>query len=154
MKNLKSFDSFNEDKKWIQDAIKKPGSLRKSLHKKRGETITSTEINDEISKLKAKDKDPKKKGIQGLSKNDLSKFRKLNLAKSLKELKESENTNNYMFFQNLNTMKEQIEEILTWEPSEIDEVLTNGHAWAVDHIATSKDDVSEVYEFLSNLKKR
>lgn len=152
MKNLKSFNNFNESEKWIQDAIKHPGSLRKSLNKKKGEKITTSEITDEISKLKDKDKDPNKKGIQGLSKNDLAKFRKLNLAKTLKGFKESDNTNNYMFFQNLNTMKTQIEEMLSWSEEEIDNVLGKGHEWAVDHICTSKDDISEVYEFLLNIR--
>jgi hypothetical protein len=69
-------------------------------------------------------------------------------------MKESGNTDNYMFFQNLNTMKEQIEEMLTWSEEEIDNILTNGHGWAVDHICTSKDDISEVYEFLSNQVKK
>ena len=99
---------MNEKKKekWIQDAIKSPGSLRKSLKKKEGEKITKSEIEDEMSKLKKKDKDPKKKGVQGLSKSDLKKFRKLNLAKTLKGLKESHSeTDNYMFFANLSNMK-------------------------------------------------
>ena len=32
----------------------------------------------------------------------------------------------------------------------VDEILSNGHDWASDHIATSKDDVEEVYNFLKN----
>lgn len=87
MDNIQTFDEFNEAQKWIQDAIKKPGALKKSLKKKSGEKISKTEINDEISKLKRKDKDKDKKGLQGLSKNDLLKYRRLNLAKTLKSLK-------------------------------------------------------------------
>jgi hypothetical protein len=92
MKHLKTFESFeniSEEKgeKWIQDAIKRPGALRKKLGKKDEEKISKGEIEEEISKLKKKDKDPKKSGVQGLSKRDLSKLRQLNLAKTLKSLK-------------------------------------------------------------------
>ena len=61
--SISSFNSFNEEKKdkWIKDAIKHPGSLRKSLKKKEGEKITKSEIDSELQALKGKDKDPKKK---------------------------------------------------------------------------------------------
>ena len=62
------------------------------------EKISKSEINDELSKLKSKDKDPDKKGVQGLSKNDLTKYRRLNLAKTLKGIKEHQEQENYMFF--------------------------------------------------------
>jgi hypothetical protein len=57
---------------------------------------------------------------------------------------------NYMFFGNLETMKRNIEEMLAMDPQEIDEILKGGHEWAVDHIASSVDDVQEVYNFLKN----
>jgi hypothetical protein len=59
-----------------------------------------------------------------------------------------ENTN-YMFFQNLKTIHHAIGELLNMDPSKIDSLLSNGHAWAVDHISTSADDVEEVYHFLT-----
>ena len=150
--SISSFSSFNEEKKdkWIKDAIKKPGSLRKSLNKKEGEKITKGEIDSELQALKAKDKDPKKKGVQGLKGKDLSKFRKLNLAKTLKGLKENcGETNNYMFFGNLKTIKRLVDEMLEMDEAEVDAILSNGHNWALDHIATSKDDVEEVFNFLA-----
>jgi hypothetical protein len=152
MENIKKFENFstNEGKKdkWIQDAIKKPGSLRKSLKKKEGEKITKSEIDSELQALKGKDKDPKKKGVQGLKGKDLSKFRKLNLARTLKSMKEHQETQNYMFFGNLQTMKRLIDEMLEMDESKIDEILKE-HNWALDHIATSKDDVEEVFNFLA-----
>jgi len=149
--SISSFSSFNEEKKdkWIKDAIKKPGSLRKSLNKKEGEKITKGEIDSELQALKGKDKDPKKKGVQGLKGKDLSKFRKLNLAKTLKSLKEHQETQNYMFFGNLQTIKRLVDKMLEMDESEVDTILSNGHNWALDHIATSKDDVEEVFNFLA-----
>jgi hypothetical protein len=148
--SISSFSSFNEEKKdkWIKDAIKNPGSLRKSLKKKEGEKITKGEIDSELQALKGKDKDPKKKGVQGLKGKDLSKFRKLNLARTLKSMKEHQETQNYMFFGNLQTMKRLIDEMLEMDESKIDEILKE-HNWALDHIATSKDDVEEVFNFLA-----
>jgi hypothetical protein len=39
--------------------------------------------------------------------------------------------------------------MLEMDESEVDAILSNGHNWAVDHIATSKDDVEEVFNFLA-----
>lgn len=144
-------EDMNESKsksKWIKDAIKKPGSLRKSLNKKEGEKISKNEIDSELQALRGKDKDPKKKGVQGLSKNDLAKYRKLNLAKTLKGLKEHQETQNYMFFGNLQTIKRLIDEMLEMDESKLDNILKE-HNWALDHIATSKDDIEEVFNFLA-----
>ena len=57
---------------------------------------------------------------------------------------------NYMFFQNLKTMHHAIGELLEMDAAKIDQLLNDGHGWAVDHIATSADDVEEVYHFLSS----
>jgi len=54
----------------------------------------------------------------------------------------------YMFFRNLASIKYNIEEILKMSPDQIDDMLENGHDWAADHIATSKDDIQEVTEWL------
>lgn len=59
-------------------------------------------------------------------------------------------TNNYMFFENLKTIKKAVDAMLQLDPSQVDAMLSNGHAWAVDHIATSKDDMEEVSGFLTN----
>ena len=63
---------------------------------------------------------------------------------------EGHELDNYMFFQNLHTLKNAIDELLELDPHEVDQILTNGHGWALDHIATSVDDVEEVYHFMSN----
>ena len=55
---------------------------------------------------------------------------------------------NYMFFQNLRTVKDAIEDILSMDKQKVDQMLSNGHDWALDHISTSTDDIEEVYHFL------
>jgi hypothetical protein len=65
----------------------------------------------------------------------------------------TDNVRHYMFFQNLKTIKTHIDMMMSLDPSAIDELLGNGHDWAADHIATSKDDVEEVCGWLcANLK--
>jgi hypothetical protein len=66
-------------------------------------------------------------------------------------LREGENEHqNYMFFQNLHTIKKMTEKMLALNPQEVDLLLSNGHAWAVDHISTSTDDITEVGTWLCN----
>lgn len=153
MENIQSFDSFNE-KKWIKDAVKNPGSLRKSLGKKEGEKISKKEINSELSKLKKKDRDKDKTGLQ-LGKRDSAKHKKLTLARTFKSMNESDGeSQNYMFFSNLQTIKRLVDDMLEMDEKEVDEMLTNGHNWALYHMATSKDDIEEVYNFLRGNKDR
>ena len=57
--------------------------------------------------------------------------------------------NNYMFFQNLKTMHHAIGELIAMDTMQIDSLLNDGHGWAVDHIASSADDVEEVYHFIT-----
>jgi hypothetical protein len=54
---------------------------------------------------------------------------------------------NYMFWQNLKTIHHASGELLEMNQQQIDEMCANGHAWAVDHIGSSADDIEEVYHF-------
>jgi len=58
--------------------------------------------------------------------------------------------NHYMFFGNLETIKRYVDAMLEMDPVTVNELLDNGHDWAADHIATSKDDIEEVANFLMN----
>jgi superfamily II helicase len=57
-------------------------------------------------------------------------------------------TKNYMFFSNLKTIKERVDKLLSLDQKTLDNLLEKGHDWASDHIATSKDDVEEVYNWI------
>lgn len=70
-------------------------------------------------------------------------------SKNLRGLKEHQEHENYMFFGNLKTIKRLVDEMLEMDESEVDSILSNGHGWATDHIATSKDDIEEVFNFLA-----
>jgi len=63
-----------------------------------------------------------------------------------------EDGEHYMFFENLKIIKKAVDEMLNLDKQMVDDILSNGHDWAEDHIATSKDDVEEVYNFLIHKK--
>lgn len=54
---------------------------------------------------------------------------------------------NYMFWQNLETIHHASGELLKMNRQEVDAMCANGHAWAVDHVSSSTDDMEEVYHF-------
>ena len=73
------------------------------------------------------------------------------------EVKESlseghEGIENYMFFSNLKTIKNCIDKMMALDPASVDQMLSAGHDWANDHVATSKDDIEEVCNWLCNSK--
>jgi hypothetical protein len=55
-----------------------------------------------------------------------------------------------MFFGNLEQMKRQLDNLMSLDPSYIDQVLQNGHDWADDHISKAKENLDHVYEFFMN----
>lgn len=61
-----------------------------------------------------------------------------------------EEMQNYMFFQNLKTIKSHVDMLLSKSPEEIDSIISNGHDWAADHITTAKDDIEEVCNFFTH----
>lgn len=63
-----------------------------------------------------------------------------------------EELNRYMFFQNLKSIKMMVDEMLELDEQMVDAILADGHDWADDHIATSKDDIEEVHNFLMSKK--
>ena len=75
---------------------------------------------------------------------NIKKFNSFN-----KKVNEHQETQNYMFFGNLQTIKRLVDKMLEMDEAKVDSILSNGHNWALDHIATSKDDVEEVFNFLA-----
>ena len=147
----------------IKEAVKK--ALLSPTPK--GQFLQNSDVKPEVVAEKAKDKEglmyaiatniakygkpqtPKGAKPTHLTKGQMAKKEKavMGLKKSLEENKE-----HYMFFQNLKTIKQMVDKMLTLDANTVDSILTNGHDWAADHIATSKDDVEEVHNFLMSHK--
>ena len=54
-----------------------------------------------------------------------------------------------MFFGNLETMKNMIDDLLQMDESKIDAILSE-HDWASDHISVASENLEHVYNFLKN----
>jgi hypothetical protein len=74
---------------------------------------------------------------------------KLLLRKILKEQDER-----YMFFSNLEQMRRQCDLLLDLDKQMVEEILSNGHDWAQDHIAEAKNNLDQVFDFLMNETKK
>jgi hypothetical protein len=73
------------------------------------------------------------------------------IKEELAKLKENHSElENYMFFQHVRSINDATSQILQMDPGYVDSILSDGHQWAVDHITTSADDVSEVSSFLTH----
>ena len=68
------------DDKWMQGAVKKPGALHKELGIPEDETIPMSTINDKLADLRAKGRGEKK-----LSSKELKSLQRLNFAKNAKK---------------------------------------------------------------------
>jgi hypothetical protein len=84
--------------------------------------------------------------VPGTEKGDKGSCRLKKLEENHENIEGGESLN-YMFWQNLKTINHASGELLEMNQQEIDEMCANGHAWAVDHISTSSDDIEEVYHF-------
>lgn len=73
------------------------------------------------------------------------------MIKKFENFNEEENNGNknYMFFNNLNTMKKMVDEMLEMDESTIDSLLSE-HDWASDHISVANENLEHVFNFLSN----
>jgi len=88
------------------------------------------------------------KKIVKLSESDLTKL----IQKVIKETHE-EHTDRYMFFSNLEQIHRQTGILLEQDKGTLHNILENGHDWAQDHIATAKESIDQVFDFLMNETK-
>jgi hypothetical protein len=61
-----------------------------------------------------------------------------------------EGKSNYMFFSNLQRIKELAEMILKMDQDKVDDLLNNGHDWATTHINTAKVNLDHVFEWMKS----
>jgi hypothetical protein len=73
-----------------------------------------------------------------------------NLVKKIVTEKDYGKIQNYMFFSNLEQMIRQAQLLLELDPMEVEKILQGGHDWADDHIATAKENLDQVFDFLMN----
>jgi hypothetical protein len=71
----------------------------------------------------------------------------------IRKMIQEQETDRYMFFSNLEQIHRQTGLLLERNKEEIHEILDNGHDWAQDHIATAKESIDQVFDFLMNKEK-
>lgn len=80
-------------------------------------------------------------------------FEKISDMKLPVEHQEHSEVNNYMFFANLENIITMCQEILEMDKHQIDEMLTNEHDWATDHVSAAKEGLEHVHDWLSSQMK-
>ena len=75
-----------------------------------------------------------------------------NMNETIKKILKEE-SERYMFFSNLEQMRRQCGLLLDLDRNMVEEILSNGHDWAQDHIAEAKNNMDQVFDFLMNETK-
>jgi septation ring formation regulator EzrA len=76
------------------------------------------------------------------------------IKKQLKKVIQEQETENYMFFGNLEQIKRQCELLLSFDKQMIENLLQNGHDWADDHVSEAKNNMDQVFDFIMNEKEK
>ena len=78
------------------------------------------------------------------------KLKESDITRLVKKVLKEQETENYMFFSNLEQIKRQCEMLLKMDHNMIDEILSSGHDWADDHITEAKVNMDQVFDFIMN----
>ena len=82
------------------------------------------------------------------------KLTESDIQKLIKKVLSEQENDRYMFFSNLEQIKRQCDLLLEMDENKVKETLENGHDWAQDHIATAKESIDQVFDFLMNETKK
>jgi hypothetical protein len=86
-----------------------------------------------------------------LSKEDYEEAKKkFGKANEGMELEEGGEGSRYMFFSNLEQIRNQAEQLLGLDKGRIEAMLNSGHDWAADHVATAKETLDHAFDFITN----
>jgi hypothetical protein len=81
------------------------------------------------------------------------KLTETDLSHLVKKILKEQKNERYMFFSNLQQIRRQMDILLDMNPQMIEDVLEDGHDWAQDHIATAKESIDQVFDFLMTKEK-
>ena len=82
------------------------------------------------------------------------KLKESDLIDIIRKVVKEQSDERYMFFSNLEQIQRQTGLLLDLNHEEVSDILENGHDWAQDHIATAKESIDQVFDFLMNETKR
>ena len=81
------------------------------------------------------------------------KLKESDLQKIIQKVLKEQDTDRYMFFSNLEQIHRQTALLLELDHEMVHSILENGHDWAQDHIATAKESIDQVFDFMMNTTK-
>jgi hypothetical protein len=84
--------------------------------------------------------------LEVCSNDELHDMCRMNMFRGLKE---HQQTQNYMFFSNLETIKRLVDEMLEMDEQSLDHMLSE-HDWASDHISVAAENIEHVFNFVVN----
>ena len=149
LKKINDESEGSNTPKEVVNTISKPVSKENSVSK-------TTDPQVRYKELLSEWKESQKKLGKNTSPGQGTRARLMKQVKSelgIKENKEDKESSRYMFFSNLEQIRRQAGLLLDMDEESIEEILENGHDWAQDHIATSKESIDQVFDFLMNQSK-
>lgn len=78
------------------------------------------------------------------------KITEKDISRLVNKILTEQETENYMFFSNLEQMVRQANLLLELDPQVVEGILQNGHDWADDHVTVAKENLSQVFDFMMN----
>ena len=66
---------------------------------------------------------------------------------------ENHELKNEMFFNDIYSIYEDVSELLEMDSNQIDSLLSDSHGWALDHVATSTNDIEHIYHYLEGQER-
>ena len=66
---------------------------------------------------------------------------------------ENHELKNEMFFNDIYSIYEDVSELLEMDSNQIDSLLSDGHGWALDHVATSTNDIEHIYHYFEGQER-
>ena len=78
------------------------------------------------------------------------KLTEKDLSRLVEKVLIEQESQNYMFFSNLEQIIRQANLLLDLDPQVIENILQNGHDWADDHITVAKENMDQVFDFMMN----
>lgn len=167
MKHVKLYENFSVNEDW---GSSDQTAMNKSIHKSLGEPKDFPGLDeilvaaedavdfywDEWEEYKTQREDlinnAGRRYMQAYFPDLFKGFMAMFNESRIERIEEAGNTKNYMFFSNLKTIRDAADALLAMDKQYVESIIENGHGWATDHIATSKDDIEEVAGFFKNYK--
>ena len=78
------------------------------------------------------------------------KLNESDIRELVKRVMSEQENERYMFFSNLEQLHRQTAILLELGQDTIENILDNGHDWAQDHVATAKENIDQVFDFMMN----